>query len=73
MEITCSGCARQMIQDAAAEALRAEPIERPAWDRRYDFMLRLVVAFYPHGATDEVKGKIWHFQALSCSIGWFLA
>lgn len=57
MEITCSSCARQMIQDAAAEALRAEPIERPAWDRRYDFMLRLIVAFYPHGVADEVKGQ----------------
>lgn len=55
MEITCSSCAVRMIQDASAEALRAEPIERPAWDRRSDFLLRLIVAFYPHGVANEVK------------------
>lgn len=55
MRVTCGSCATRMVKDAAADALRAEPIERPAWDRRTDFLLRLVMAFYPHGLVTERK------------------
>ena len=55
MRVACGACASRMVKDAAADALRAEPIERPAWDRRSDFLLRLVMAFYPHGLVTERK------------------
>lgn len=55
MRLACGACAARMVKDAAADAMRAEPIERPAWDRRTDFLLRLVVAFYPHGLVTERK------------------
>lgn len=46
---TCTRCASRLRRDAVAEALRAEPIERRVQDRRSDYLLRLVIAFYPHG------------------------
>lgn len=46
---TCTGCASRLRRDAVAEALRSEPIELRVQDRRSDFLLRMVVAFYQPG------------------------
>jgi len=50
---TCRGCSNDLIRVGIAEAMTPAPAERPVHDRRKDFLLRLVVALYPHGVTNE--------------------
>lgn len=49
----CSACSDRLRRDAFADAVAPTVIERPANDRRSDFLLRLVVAFYPHGISPD--------------------
>jgi hypothetical protein len=53
----CSSCADRLRRDAFADAVMPQTIERPANDRRSDFLLRVVVAFYPHGVVEKVNGQ----------------
>lgn len=53
----CSGCSDRLRRDAFADAVAPTVIERPVNDRRSDFLLRLVVAFYPFGVVaDKPEG-----------------
>jgi hypothetical protein len=49
----CAACADRLSRSAFAEAVMPRPIERPAQDRRSDFLLRMVVAFHPAGVADK--------------------
>lgn len=49
----CAACADRLSRDAFADAVTPRTIEMPVRERRSDFVLRLVVAFYPHGVADK--------------------
>jgi hypothetical protein len=53
----CSSCSDRLRRDAFADAVMPQTIERPANDRRSDFLLRMVVAFYPHGVAEKVPAE----------------
>lgn len=56
----CRSCADRLRRDAFADAVIPQTIERPVRDRRSDFLLRMVVAFYPYGIVDAVHGHHGH-------------
>lgn len=45
----CRACADSLSRSAFAEAIMPKAIELPVQERRKDFLLRLVMAFHPHG------------------------
>lgn len=70
----CITCSDRLRRDAFADAVAPSTIERPANDRRTDCLLRLVVAFYPHGVVaDKPEGDSLAFPRHAMSrIGQFL-
>lgn len=53
----CSACSERLRRDAFADAVAPSTLERPVNDRRADFVVRLVVAFYPYGVREKIDAN----------------
>lgn len=65
----CVTCAENLMRCASSHHERPKPIELPVSNRRTDFVLRLVLAFYPHGLSNRLSGQCDGLQLPRANLG----